>query len=551
MKKTTRQNSSKSAKPSATTRHSKKTEKPVTIELTAEKVETKSENPQQVKTSVPKSARKSTPKTDDKIKDKPAAETSQKDDSRQKFGRSGNKADKANNNEKSNSSEPAAVSPEPTSSTPAKTKSRGALVPAIVGGCIALCGAGLLQYMGFLGTPGASKADYVTGQMLTESQSELSKKIAVLESSSQNQDLDALITRKLAELKTSQPDGDGLDVISTQVNETTLRVEKLQADVANINSKLGELTSAVSNGEAGEQAGVATITARVAELSSSLETVSTEIETLKSQSKSQENQPAAESEGTTTALAGIAALQSALPGLKKDVDDQIEALNQKLSMVEQQTGELTTLKSNIDDLKTSLSVSAEATKAQQAAIATLETKIGDKASAEQRAAQAIAATALKSEIDQGLPFKESLQTLVNLVGGSDELTKLGEFSESGVPTIAKLTSEFEGVGEAIVKSLAPKPNDDLTSRLLAGAKAFVKVKTTQTLEGSSPEALVSQIFASLVAGELQKASDLFATLPQEGQDIAQDWHGKLQSRLQANSLVANTVQSFLLSGPTR
>ena len=550
MKKNTRQTTSKTTKPRSTPRHAKSTTKPVTIDLKAETVKASNEEVSSVAT---KGARKTETTINDHKesateKSTPSAQqVKPKPSSNNQFGRSPEK------DGKKTSTTPPPPPDAPKTSDSTSRKAGQAFVPAVIGGIVALTGAGLLQYAGLLGTPGGGDT-FVSKQQAEATQARLSKKIAALEEKVQNQDISSLINQQLAkreENALANSAGDNIDVISTQVNETTLRVEKLQADFASLTTTLNQLTSAVSSGGAGEEAAVSTITSRVDAVSDSLDSLTAELNALKAQSEEIKSQPAPQSTELSGALAEIAKLQSTLPTLEKGLDEKISRLSEKMSSIDQKTSELVGLNTVVSELETKLRNREESAAAEQKNIAALEARIGDSVKAEQRAARAIAAAAVKNDIDRGVPFSQSLSNLVNLTGGSDELTKLNTFAEGGVPTVPQLSAEFESVGEKIVATLSPKPKDDVTSRLLAGAKAFIKVKTVETLPGTSPEAVVSQIANALTKGDLEKASALWNALPEEGRNVSQNWHDKLQGRLEANALVADTIQTFLLSGPTR
>ena len=166
---------------------------------------------------------------------------------------------------------------------------------------------------------------------------------------------------------------------------------------------------------------------------------------------------------------------------------------------------------------------------------------------DKQAARAIAAAAVKSDIDRGVPFTGSLETLVSVAGESESLTALAAYAESGVPTAAQLADGFEATGEAIIVAVTPKPKNDLASRLLAGAKSMVKIKPIAPETGSTPLAVVSQLETSIRTGDLEKASELWETLPDAGKEVSADWHKGVKARIAANVLVANSIQSFLLS----
>lgn len=386
---------------------------------------------------------------------------------------------------------------------------------ALLGGCVAIGGAGLLQYVGVLGSPVATNADF---QQKLDTQS-----LA----------FDAQINELRSQLANNQsgPAIAETEEIVTQINETTLRVEQLMADQkanATLISKLEKaILAAGTDSGAGGGATVSALGLQVDNLSSQSTRLRGDLRQLKSE------------------LAKLSGSSNA------SVASTNPEINSRVSALESQFGKLPDMTPVLDSLRSGLATTNQTLEQQATEISLLRDKLEQPNNAEKLAARSVAAAALKSDIDRGLPFADSLDILKNLSPGDSSLTRLDDYANSGIPTSSQLSASFRSVGEAIVIATEPKPENDLTSRLLAGVKSFVRVKARKPIEGTTPLAIVSQIAESLEQGDLYAASALWNTLPEPGQNVSQDWHRQVQSRIVADELISNSVQSFLSSTATQ
>ena len=531
----------------------KPAKKPVTIELKAESAESKKNAEASSRSSVPRTSktRTSTKSTRSQSTATADAKSSASDSTSKKtvFGRgeaisstSDSKESKSAKPEASKESPPASKisdnATHPKTGPEAKSGSGlGLFSAALLGGLVTLVGAGALQYAGILGSPGSGNS--VSQTSFTQLKNEVTGKFTALESSvgeissRPNSSLDekrveALITTKLAETQqTPEIASTDLDAVTTQVNETTLRVETLQSEISALSTKLDTLSSAVSSGEAGDNAGLANLTTRLDGVGSKLEELSSEMTSLKAETLEIASRPAPEPVGLSETIASITTLKAALPALKSNLNNEL------------------------GQLKTELSSLKAVTEKQSSNLNTIEGKVANSEAVKKQAASAISAAALKSDIDRGIPFAASLKTLEDIAGSTENLVKLKKYADTGVPTVSQLSSGFESVGPEIISALTPKPKNDLASRLAAGAKAFVSVKPVGPVKGDTPIALVSRIGQALESGKLTEAAELWTALPEDGKAVSTDWHNSLQARISTNSLISSTVQSFVQSSVTQ
>ena len=450
-------------------RHAKSFKKPVTIDLEAEATKTaKKTAPETLKQAEPtKSSRSSVPKSADaKPNQKETAASSAPKETKAETDKSAPaKASKTDLpvGKQDNVKKPA----QPV--TKQSSGLGGKFAAAVVGGVVALSGAGALQYFGLLGTPGGTTSAPVENFASANAEPPAIDEAAIAK----------IVEEKLA---AATPNDTSPELQST--------LEKLQSDV----QKNSETLSAAASGDT--------------------------------------------TESVTAALASIAALKAQIAKLETNSSATADVAK-RVDAVEQTTGEIASLKEDLSKLQSALD-------SQNGSIAELAKSV--ETGPDKKAAMAIAAAALKADVDRGLPFTGPLQTLQSVAGSDTDFSELSKFAEQGVPNTVAIANEFQNeISDAVLVAMAPPADDSLTSRLLAGAKSLVKVKQLSPVTGDTHEAILSRIQAALTESKLQTASEEWKKLPEAGQAVSKEWHEKLLSRIAVNNLIDTTVRSFLLS----
>lgn len=463
-------------------RHSKQAKPPVTIDLEAKPVAAKktgettssesSQPPKQVGAGKPDSQAPKAGAADKAETTKPAASKSD--------------ATAPSKSASKTTAPPKPAATEKATAKPAPERQGGGggrFIAAVLGGLIALGGAGLLQYIGVLGTPGAGvdTADFVSSSNFETSQSSTTEKIASLE-------------------------------------------EQLSAASA----KIAELETAPAPAPAATPFDASGLIAR--------------IETIESQA--QDTTAAQPASGNEEALS---ALRDRLDAIEKSVSGTSETGGDIAALSEALKADITTLETRLADLATqtqqSLSQQDERLSELNASVAA---DSGEDTA--ELAARAIAAAALKADIDRGVPFNTSLNTLKSVAGADVDLSALEPYAETGVALVSTLRNEFFGdVSTAIINATSQPEDNSISGRLLAGARSLVKIEPLTPVEGQSPEALISRIKDALESNELETALSLWEELPEAGKNVSRAWADKLAAREKANSIVNSTVQAFLIS----
>jgi hypothetical protein len=102
-----------------------------------------------------------------------------------------------------------------------------------------------------------------------------------------------------------------------------------------------------------------------------------------------------------------------------------------------------------------------------------------------------------------------------------------------------LADRFRPLGDEIARQDQPREGS-FFDRLKQSASNLVRVQSAGEKQGSDPAALASQIQAALDRGNLNRAHDLWAKLPDAAKVRSQDWARALDARIAAD----NSAQSL-------
>ncbi|PBB66796.1 phage tail protein [Mesorhizobium sp. WSM4312] len=340
---------------------------------------------------------------------------------------------------------------------PAAAKRGGlnGIAAGIIGGVIALAGAGGLQFAGLLGAPGSGAGvslDGVNGEI-------------------------ASLKTEIAGLK----DGGGNNDAAAKVVGLSSGLEQVKADVA-------ALKSAVEQGGAGDNAGLAALGDKVKQIE--------------------------------TAVAALGKAGSAEP-----VD--LGPLNEKLA--------------GLDALVKS---TGEAAKAQDSRLAALEQSVSqlsgkvEAAAGQPKIALAIAASALKSALERGAPFSAELDTLAAISPNAPELATLRPYAEKGVPTRTEIAAQMDAAANAMVAAATPvDQNAGFLQNLMASAESLVKVRPIGAVEGPGAPETVARMEVAVTQGDYAKALGEYNSLPEAVKAAGADFAGKLKARIEVETQV--------------
>lgn len=442
----------------------------------------------------------------------------------------------------------------PASNTNTSSSGVGRIAAGIIGGAVALGGGAAAQYAGFLPSFGTQPVSgFATETALKEANQGLQSRLANLQSQ-----LDTLkntpqtpagpdmaqvqnaIDKSIDAARQSSDSNDTLE----QIAAVEQRATRLETKLSETQTKLVELSTAAANKEPDPQ---------VSALSDRVDIVAGNLATLKQDVTSELSKEGVDPVAVTAlgaTVAGITTKLSTIDTKIADVTSRTEALPSDVASAQIVDEKIAATKSAVDasvaDLKHQIGTMSQTIASQSETIASLEAQLAN--GADKRAARALIAAQLKSDVDRGLPFGNALETFRTSTGESDAYAEIEPYSASGLPTLDALAATFnESIAKKIIDATTPVKEMSLTDRLLSGAKSLVEVQPIGAVEGDGVDAILSRIRASLANNDGAAASAAWATLPQEGQVVSSDWHASLQARVQANNLLNSSVSKFISS----
>jgi hypothetical protein len=276
------------------------------------------------------------------------------------------------------------------------------------------------------------------------------------------------------------------------------RIESLSADLGQLRNELASLKSAAEAGAAsgGDNEALTELSRKVGEIESSV------------------------------AALGEAARPEAVD--LTPINDRLAALEQQVhaagDSAEQQA-------SRLDALDRSL--------------ATVSGKVEEQAD-QPRIALAIAASALKSALERGAPFKAELETFAAISPEAPQLDALRAYAEKGVATRSEIAAQVAAAADAMVT--ADKPVDEnagFVQRLMSSAESLVKVRPIGAVEGAGVPETVARLEAAVNRNDFAAALSEYETLPEAvkaaGTDFATALRSRMEAETQVDALVAKTM----------
>ncbi|MEO1397288.1 MAG: hypothetical protein AAFU56_00285 [Pseudomonadota bacterium] len=446
------------------------------------------------------------------------------------------------------------------------------MVAAVIGGLVALGGAGLAQYVGLLGVPGQSNTSapavdptaFVSPDQLNSSTTALSERLAALETqisdtaSSSGQAVsdpaalaaavDQAVSAKLAEASAvAAPTSDAsLTVLQEKANETDQKMAALTQSLADLEADVSTLSSSLSTGGAGENTSLAALDGRLSNVQKELDALRAAqadqsaapiVAAVPSEIMDQITATRQESADNTSRLSD---LTSRLSGLEQSTTEQKDALAGAVDAAAKSA-----LSEPVAQLEARIAALAEQITGQTETV----TKLAEQADngADKKAARAIAAAALVNDINRGIPFANSLNVMRQFVDDT-ELSPLAPYAENGIVTASVLEDQFNALRSQLVAAGAKDAGQSPFQRLRAAARNLVKVQPLNPVEGDDAAAVASRIAAALKAQDLTKAEAQWTALPDASKAISRDWHASLAARVLADRLLTSSIQSFVMSG---
>jgi hypothetical protein len=147
------------------------------------------------------------------------------------------------------------------------------------------------------------------------------------------------------------------------------------------------------------------------------------------------------------------------------------------------------------------------------------------------AARGMAFASLRAAAERGEPFREELALLRLLGVDAATLAEL-DGAKDGVPSKAALATSFAAVADAIVAAGIATPADaSVLERIWDQARSLVSIRPVGPIEGTTPEAIVSRMRASVKAGDLSAALAERGALPLASKSAFAAWARDAEARI--------------------
>jgi hypothetical protein len=164
----------------------------------------------------------------------------------------------------------------------------------------------------------------------------------------------------------------------------------------------------------------------------------------------------------------------------------------------------------------------------------MESELAKRAGAADRAARlALAAAALQAAVERGEPFAAELAVAKPLAADPGRLAPLEPFARTGVPSVAALSRELQGLTAALLPTGAGKAQGGFLDRLQTNAERLVRIRPVGEAPGNDPAALVARVESRAAQSDLAGALAELRKLPAEQRAPADEWIRKAEARTAA------------------
>jgi hypothetical protein len=311
---------------------------------------------------------------------------------------------------------------------------------------------------------------------------------------------DAAIAEIRAEIGMLKDDlTDRIAETGTAVAGATTRLDTLAAQFAPFRTELEALKAMIAEGGAGDAPALLSLQERLDAFERRLADL------------------AVASPGDDEAATRIAAIETALGAVRSAAEAALAATSGQASAIE-------TLKGAIADLSGRLERQEQAPEV----------------------ALAIAAAALKSAIDRGVPFLAELEIYAAIAPAAPEVEALRAIAATGVPTREEIAGEAPAAAIAIVEAAnAPGADAGFFERIFASLKSLVRVRPIGMVEGDSAAAIAARIELAIRVGDYRKAIDEFEALGEPEKAAGEPFMAKVRARFEAERLVEKALADAL------
>jgi hypothetical protein len=169
----------------------------------------------------------------------------------------------------------------------------------------------------------------------------------------------------------------------------------------------------------------------------------------------------------------------------------------------------------------------------ESAVKSLSDDIAHRASStdDQAARLTIAAQALRTAVERGVPYEAELKAVAALGADQNATTPLEALAATGVPSAAALARELAALTPALERATATASGaTTFLGRLEANAQQLVRVTPVDAPPGNDPAAVVIRIKIDAAHRDIAAALSDIAALPDAAKALTGDWVNKAEAR---------------------
>lgn len=360
------------------------------------------------------------------------------------------------------------------------------------------------------------------------------------------------------------------------LSEAQLKQAEGEGRIAKLEERLKLLSDAAGDKDAGKLPQLAAVTGRLVDLEA---TLTNQLSALrKTVSQELENRLAMTNETSEAARSGTNRVDRELSAVKAEnatiaqrldtVKTESERLAQKLATVAQDTSALKTaaeaLRADLDskfkasakpvDVASAIAPVAGKLDALEQNLQSVVKSEEDRRTNAERIVLSLELNNLKRVIDRGQKYGAELAEVRRIAGGKVDLAVLERHKDSGLPTLADLTREFQSVANVMLDSEAEPAEGTVIERMLANAKSVVRVrKVNHAANDKSLEAVIGRMETALKDGRVADVATESRNLPSKAASAAQPFLLKLEARAAVDAAIAmleTSLKSSLAGKPT-
>jgi hypothetical protein len=229
---------------------------------------------------------------------------------------------------------------------------------------------------------------------------------------------------------------------------------------------------------------------------------------------------AASQNAAKQASAAAAAANAAQSGLKDSVQDTVKEAVHSADQSGALRSDLATLNDRVASLENAVKALSEK-----------ETHADASAPANDQALRlALAASALRGEVERGAPYRSELDAAKALGADQESLAALDPFAATGVPSAHALARELAALAPELRRNAVTTSDTTFLGKLEANAEKLVRFTPINAPAGNDPAAVTARVAIDAAHDDIAAALTDIAALPDKAKPLAADWAKKAQAR---------------------